>query len=164
LPYTWLVYGEHIRKTVAVLQHSEPGALSSARYLETAEGTARRDGLIVAPGEDCERQRLGCFLPRPLAGENPVGYLHDEFVGIVRVSGGDVGFSISQMLFCFRDLPGQVADLPADMTLLIGVNCAQLVQLADLRVDLDLFNDGRIAGGNRLNLRVGKGTTFKILR
>ena len=142
----------------------ESGALPSAQYLEASERTARLHRLIVAPGEDRERQSLGRFLPRAFAGENPIAYLHDELVGIVRVSGGDVGFDVSQMLFCFGDLPRQVANLPADMTLLIGVNGAQLVQLADFRVDLDLFNDGRIAGGDRLDLRVGESAAFEILR
>src|ERR1035441_7743797 len=50
------------------------------------------------------------------------------------------------------------------MTLLIGVDGAQLVELADLRIDLYLFDDGRITGGNRLDLRVREGASLEVLR
>ena len=126
--------------------------------------TARLHRLIVTPGEDREGQSLGRFLPRALAGENAIAYRHAELGGFACISGCDVGFDLCQVLFRFRDLPRQVANLPADVALLIGVNGAQLVELADFRIDLDLFNDGRIAGGNRLDLRVGESAAFQILR
>jgi len=50
---------------------------------------------------------------------------------------------MSEVLFGVRDLVGQVPNLPADMALLIGVNGAQLIQLADLCIDLDLFKQSR---------------------
>ena len=128
------------------------------------KAAARLHRLIVTPGEDRERQSLGRFLPRAFAGENAIAHCHAELVGIVCISGGDVGFDIGQVLFRFRDLPRQVANLPADMALLIGVNGAQLIELSDFRIDLDLFNDGRIAGCNRLDLRVGERAALQILR
>jgi hypothetical protein len=39
------------------------------------------------------------------------------------------------------------------MALLVGVNGAELVELADFRVDLYLFNDGGITRGDGLDLR-----------
>jgi hypothetical protein len=68
------------------------------------------------------------------------------------------------MLPCFCDLARQVTNLPTDMALLIGVNRAQLVQLADFRIDLDFFNDGRIAGSYRLDFRVGERPALQVLR
>ena len=121
-----------------ILEQSESAALPSAQNLEASERTARLHRLIVSPDEDCERQSLGRFLPRAFAGENAIADLHAELVGIVGVSGGDVGLDISQVLFRFGDLPRQIANLPADMALLIGMNGAQLVELADFRIDLDL--------------------------
>ena len=48
-----------------------------------------------------------------------------------------------QLRFC--DLSRQVANLPANMALLIGMYRSKLVQLSDLGIDLDLFDYGRIA-------------------
>jgi len=49
---------------------------------------------------------------------------------------------MTEVLFGFRNLPWQIPNLPADMTLLIGVDRTQLIELADFGIDLDLFNDG----------------------
>ena len=43
---------------------------------------------------------------------------------------------MSQVLLCFRDLPRQVTNLPANVALLISMNGTQLVELADFRIDL----------------------------
>jgi hypothetical protein len=44
------------------------------------------------------------------------------------------------MLFRFGDLPRQIANLPMNMPLLISMNGAQLVELADFGIDLDFLN------------------------
>ncbi len=64
------------------------------------------------------------------------------------------------MPFLFLDLARQAADLPTDVTLLIGVNGAQLIKLSDFGIDLDLFNDGGIARGDCLDFRVGERAAF----
>ena len=114
--------------------------------------------------KDCVRERIGRFLPSAFAGENPVAYLHDELVGIIRISGSDVGLDMSKMLGCFHDLPRQVPNLPTDVTLLVGVNGTQLIEFTNLRIDLDLLNDGRVPGRNRLDLGVGERAALKVLR
>lgn len=58
----------------------------------------------------------------------------------------------------------QVADLPADVALLVGVNGTQLIEFADFGIDLDLFNDGRIARGDCLDFRVGERAALQVLR
>ena len=88
---------------------------------------------------------MSCFLAPTFAGENAVAYCHSELAGIAGISGGNISLDMGQVLFCLRDLPWQVANFPTDMPLLIGVNGTQLVQLTNFRVDLDLFDDGRIA-------------------
>ena len=60
---------KELRQTLVLLQHSESAAPSSAQDLETPEITAWLRRLIVTPGEYCERQSLGRFLPRAFAGE-----------------------------------------------------------------------------------------------
>ena len=72
-------------------------------------------------------------------------------------------FDFRQVLFCFGDVTRQIANLPSDVALLVGMNGAQLVELADFRIDLDLFNDGRIAGGDCLDLRVGESAAVEVL-
>src|SRR5450432_4213274 len=150
--------------TLVLLERSESADLPSAQYLETPESAPRLQGLIVAPGEYRERQSFGRFLPRALAREIAVAYRHTELRSLACISSGNIGLDLGQMLFRFRDLPRQVANLPTDMTLLIAVNGAELVQLAKFRIDLDFFNDGRITGSNRLDLRIGESATLQILR
>ena len=104
------------------------------------------------------------MLPRTLAGVNAIAYRHGELAGLGCISGRDVGFDICQMLLRLRNLPGEVANLPADVALLIGVNGTQLIELADFGVDLDLLNDGRITGSNRLDFCVGQRAALQILR
>src|ERR1019366_2056496 len=153
-----------VGKTLVLLDRSESAALPSAQNLETPESAPRLHRLIVAPGEYRERQSFGRFLPRALARESTVAYRHTELRGLACISGGDVGLDLGQMLSSFRDLSGQVANLPTDMTLLIAVNGAKLVQLAQFRINLDFFNDGRITGSYRLDLRIGESATLQVLR
>ena len=93
-----------VRETLLLLESPKSGALPSAQNFEASERTARLHHLIVAPTEDCVRERVGRFLPSAFAGENPVAYLHNERFGIVRISGSDVGLDMSKMLLCFPDL------------------------------------------------------------
>src|SRR5471030_1362453 len=153
-----------VGNTIVLLDRSESADLPSAQNLETPESAPRLHRLIVAPGEYRERQSFGRFLPRALAREGVVAYRHTELRGFACISCCDVGLDLGQMLFSFRDLPRQVANLPTDMTLLIAVNGAKLVQLAQFRVDLDFFNDGRITRSNRLDLRIGESAALQILR
>jgi hypothetical protein len=50
------------------------------------------------------------------------------------------------------------------VALLIGMYRSKLIQLSDFGVDLDLFDDGRIAGCNRLDLGVSESAALQILR
>ena len=75
----------------------------------------------------------------------------------------DVAFDFCQSLFRFGDVTRQVADLPSDVTLLVCMNGAQLVELADFGVDLDFLHDGGIAGRDRLDLGVGQSAAVEIL-
>ena len=54
-------------------------------------------------------------------------------------------------------------EFAADAVLLVEVRRAQLVQLADFRIDLDLFHDGRIAGGDGLDFGVGERAAVEVL-
>ena len=73
-------------------------------------------------------------------------------------------FDFGQVLLCFGDVTGKVANLPSDVALLVCMNGTQLVELADLSVDLDFLDDGRIAGRNRLDLGVRESATVEVLR
>jgi hypothetical protein len=114
---------KELRQTFVLLEHSESAAPPSAQDLETPEITAWLRRLIVTPGQYCERQSLGRFLPRAFAGENAIAYSHTELAGLARISGDDVGLNVGQVLFGIRNLPWEVANLPTDVALLIGVNC-----------------------------------------
>jgi len=59
--------------------------------------------------------------------------------------------------------PGQVAELPADVVLLVDMYGAQLVELAHFGVDSDLLHDRGIARGDGLDFGVGKRPTFEVL-
>ena len=61
------------------------------------------------------------------------------------------------------DLLGQAFHLPADVVLLVEMGGAQLVELADFGIDLDLFHDGGIAGGDGLDFGVGERAAFEVL-
>src|SRR5579863_1363840 len=152
-----------MRDTFLLLNRSESAALSSAQYLETPEGAARPDCLIVAPRKDRFRKGVGRRLPRTFAGENTIADRHTEFGGLGCIPGRDINFDISQMLLLLLNPSQQVENLPTDMSLLIGVNGAQQIELSDFGVDVDLFNDGRIARGDCLDLRIGERAALKIL-
>src|SRR5471032_2612632 len=107
--------------TLGLLDRSESADLPSAQSLETPEIAPRLHRLIVAPGEYRERKSFAPFLARALARESAVAYRHTELLGLACISGSEVGLDLGQMLFSFRDLPRQVANLPTDMTLLIAV-------------------------------------------
>lgn len=49
------------------------------------------------------------------------------------------------------------------MSLLVGVNGTEVVELADFCINLDFFNDGGTPGGNCLDLSVGQCAAFQIL-
>src|SRR5947209_6464641 len=61
-------------------------------------------------------------------------------------------------------MAGKVADLPPDVALLVCMHGTQLVELADLGIDLDLLDHSGIAGRNRLDLGVRESATIEILR
>ena len=84
--------------------------------------------------------------------------------GVAGVPEFDVGFDLRQVLLRFGDVARQVANLPSDVALLVGMNGAQLVELADFGIDLDLLDDGGIAGRDRLDLGVGESAAFEVLR
>ena len=62
------------------------------------------------------------------------------------------------------DLLGQALHLPADIVLLVDVGGAQLVELADFGIDLDLFHHRRIARGDGLDFGVGERAAFEVFR
>jgi hypothetical protein len=74
--------------------------------------------------------------------------------------GGDGGVVFPGAL----DLLGQALHLPADVVLLVDVGGAELVELADFGIDLDLFHHGRIARGDGLDLGVGERAAFEVFR
>ncbi len=69
----------------------------------------------------------------------------------------------ARSLLRLRDLPGQVANLPPNVALLIRVNGAELVELANLGIDFDFLHDSRISRCNRLDLRIGERAAFEVL-
>jgi len=59
----------------------------------------------------------------------------------MRVAGHDVRLQVLEGLPGVSDLPGPVAEPPADLVLLVEMHGAQLVELADFGVDSDLLYD-----------------------
>ena len=81
----------------------------------------------------------------------------------MRIARRDVRMQMLEGLSRVGDLLGQIAKLPADVVLLVEMGGAQLVELADLGVDFDLFHHGGIAGGDGLDFGVGESAAFEIL-
>src|SRR5947209_5319763 len=61
-------------------------------------------------------------------------------------------------------MAGKVADLPPDVALLVRMHGTQLIELADLGINLDLLDHRGIAGRNRLDLGVRESATIEVLR
>ena len=79
------------------------------------------------------------------------------------VAGDDVRLQMLEGLAGRRLSPGQVAELPADVVLLVEMHGAQLVELADFGVDSDLLHDRGIARGDGLDFGVGQRPAFEVL-
>jgi hypothetical protein len=103
------------------------------------------------------------FLPGSLAGEDTITDRDTELRGVAAVPEFDVPFYVRQSLFRLGDVPREVADFPSNVALLVRMNGTELVELADFGVNLDLLDDGRIAGRDRLNLGVRESATVEVL-
>src|SRR5579862_2375978 len=154
---------EQLWHALVFLKEPHSAGLALAQNLEAAKLPSRLHRLIIFPREDREGQSLGCFLSRSLARENTIADRHGEVRGFGAVPELDVGFDFCESLFCLGDVTGQVANLPSDVTLLVCMNCAQLVELADFSVDLDFFDDGRISGSDCFDLCVRESATVEVL-
>ncbi len=119
--------------------------------------------MIVAAGQYRADECLGRILSRTFAGEQLLADSHGEVLGVMRIARRDVRMERLDGFSRVFDLLGQVTKLPADTVLLVEVNRAQLVELADLGVDFDLFHDGGIAGGDGLDFGVSESAAFETL-
>ena len=119
---------KQLRDTLVVLKEPESAASALAQNLEAAKLTAGLHRLIVSPGEDREGQSLGSFLSRSLARENTIADRHGEVRAFGAVPELDVGFDFCESLLCLGDVTGQVANLPSDVTLLVCMNRAELIE------------------------------------
>ena len=63
----------------------------------------------------------------------------------MRVAVDDIRPQILEGLPGVGDLPGQVAEVPANLVLLVEMHGAQLVELEDFGVDSDFLHDRGIA-------------------
>ncbi len=80
----------------------------------------------------------------------------------MRVAGGDVRLQMLEGFAGVSDVPGQVAELPADFVLLVEMHGAQLVELAT-SVSILTFSMTRDCPSDGLDFRVGKRAAFKVL-
>ena len=134
-----------------------------AQDFESPERCPQPRRVIVAAGHHGADERSGGFLARAFAGEHLLADIHGEVLGIMRIARRDVRMEMLDCLSRVFDLLGQIPKLPADAVLLVEVNRAQMVELADLGVDFDLFHHGGIAGRDGLDFGVSQSAAFEIL-
>jgi hypothetical protein len=133
---------EQLGHALVFLEEPESAASALAENLEAAKLTSRLHRLIVFPGEDREGQGFGSILSRSLARENTIADRHGEVRAFGAVPELDGAFDFCESLLCLGDVTRQVANLPSDVTLLVCMDRAQRVKLADFSVDLDFLDDG----------------------
>ena len=80
------------------------------------------------------------------------------------IAGEDIGGDGGVVFPGALDLLGQAFHLPADVVLLVDMGGAKLVELADFGIDLDLFHDGGVSGGDGLDLGIGERAAFEVFR